>query len=334
MPAGQGAQPIAQIRAPEVLSVRAADGYTLGGFLWRQPAQGRTGRSVVIINAATSVRCNYYARFAKFLFDRGFDVITYDYRGIGSSRPRSLRNFEASWVDWGRLDFEAILQYALRTFVGQPIDVVAHSIGGFVIGFAPSAHHIRRIVTIGAQHAYWRDYAPAVRYKMLVKWHVFMPAVTALFGYFPGRRLGWLEDTPRGVVRDWSRAGKRFESAHRRGATAHLDDKEVMRHFSEVTAATLALSTTDDEFGTVPAIERLLRYFPHSSATHLRIAPESVAQSRIGHFAFFSDCHESTLWPIALEWLDCGRCLAGVPGTIIARGARLDGAPDARKPPS
>jgi len=329
MPAGQGAQLSARIRVPEILSVRAADGYALGAQLWRQPARGADERSVVIINAATSVRCDYYARFAKYLFDQGFDVITYDYRGIGSSRPHSLRDFEASWVDWGRLDFEAMLQFALRTFAGRPIDVVAHSIGGFLIGFAPSAHHIRRIVTVGAQHAYWRDYAPTVRYKMLVKWHVFMPAVTALFGYFPGRRLGWLEDTPRGVVRDWSKAGKRFESARRRGPTAHIDSKEVMRHFSGVTAVTLALSTTDDEFGTVPAIERLLRYFPHSPSTHLRISPESIAQSRIGHFAFFNDCHQASLWPIVLEWLRHGRCPADVPGTIIARRSRVNAMQDA-----
>ena len=326
MPAGLGAPPSAGVRAPEVLSIRAADGYELGAYLWRQRAQGSDERSVVIVNAATSVRCDYYARFANFLFARGFDVITYDYRGIGSSRPRSLRNFEASWVDWGRLDFEAVLQYASKIFTAHPIDVVAHSIGGFILGFAPSARHIRRIVTVGAQHAYWRDYAPAARYKMLLKWHVFMPAVTTLFGYFPGRKLGWLEDTPRGVVRNWSRASKRFAIARAGGVSAHVEGKELMRHFSEVTADTLALSLTDDEFGTVPAIERLLRYFPHSAATHLRIAPRAVSQSRIGHFAFFNECHEATLWPIALDWLRYGRCPANGPGNIIARGTHRAGA--------
>ena len=66
----------------------------------------------MIINAATSVRCRYYSRFADYLFAQGFDVLTYDYRGIGESRPASLRGFKASWSDWGRLDFEAMLQLA------------------------------------------------------------------------------------------------------------------------------------------------------------------------------------------------------------------------------
>jgi len=95
-----------------------------------------------------------------------------------------------------------------------------------------------------------------------------------------------------------------------------------MGRFSAVTAATLALSVTDDEFGTVPAIERLLGYFTSSPATHLRIAPESIDQAAIGHFAFFSDLHEKTLWPIPLEWLRSGRYPADASGAVVASGLR------------
>ncbi len=91
-------------------ATRAADGYAIRGFFWRHPGEGRAARPVVIINPATSVRCRYYFRFADFLFNNGFDVIAYDYRGIGESRPESLRGFDAGWLDWGRLDFEAVLR--------------------------------------------------------------------------------------------------------------------------------------------------------------------------------------------------------------------------------
>lgn len=114
-----------------------ADGYSLGGFCWRH-AQPDPQRPLVIINAATSVRCRYYSRFADYLFAQGCDVLTYDYRGIGESRPASLRGFQASWSDWGRLDFEAMLAHAVERFPGQPIDVVGHSFGGCAVGLAPS----------------------------------------------------------------------------------------------------------------------------------------------------------------------------------------------------
>src|SRR5208337_1122445 len=76
--------------------------------------------------------------------------------------------------------------------------------GGFLLGLAPSNHLIRRVFTMGAQYAYWPDYAAGTKLRMVAKWHVAMPLITTLFGYFPGKRLGWMEDTPKGVVRDWA----------------------------------------------------------------------------------------------------------------------------------
>ncbi|MBV8415367.1 MAG: alpha/beta fold hydrolase [Verrucomicrobia bacterium] len=145
---------------PEPLTLRAADGYRLKGFLWRHAGTASATRSVVIINAATSVRCHYYCRFAGFLFEHGFDVIAYDYRGVGESRPATLRGFDACWIDWGCLDFDAVLRYAQESFSGRPIDVVAHSVGGFVLGLAKSNHVIRRVFTMGAQYAYCSE--PAI----------------------------------------------------------------------------------------------------------------------------------------------------------------------------
>jgi predicted alpha/beta hydrolase len=304
----------ASLSSPEPLAVQAADGYTIRGFAWRHREPGPGGRPVAIVNPATSVRCRYYCKFSAFLFDNGFDVITFDYRGIGESRPSTLRGFEASWIDWGRLDFEAVLVHAARSFPGQPIHVAAHSIGGFVFGFAPSNHLVRRVFTMGAQIAYWRDHPAGDRSRMFVKWHLVMPLLTVLLGYFPGKRLRWLEDTPKGVVRDWRRFGSR--------ALKDADRKKLLEPFAAVTAPTLAVSVTDDEFGTVPAIERLLGYFGNSPATHLRISPESIAEAEIGHFAFFNSRFEKSLWPIPLHWLKFGHVPEGSPGTIVATGMR------------
>ena len=102
------------------IKIKTQDGYEIHGFEWRLTALeplaplaplaslapltspvDKKPRDVVIINPATSVKCRYYFRFAQYLFDQGFDVITYDYRGIGESKPKSLRGFKASWVIWG-----------------------------------------------------------------------------------------------------------------------------------------------------------------------------------------------------------------------------------------
>ena len=289
----------------------AADGYRLGGFIWRHGVPDPT-RPVVIINAATSVRCRHYSRFADYLFANGFDVITYDYRGIGESRPASLKGLRASWSDWGGLDFEAMLKRAQREFAGQPIDVVGHSFGGCAVGLAASGRSIRRVVTVGAQFAYWRDYAAAHRWRMFGRWHVIMPLLTLLYGYFPGKRLGWLEDTPAGVVRDWSMPTPRYERRPS-GQDQHV------ANFAAVNAQLLAISISDDPYGTIPAIERLLAYFTGSDRTHWRITPEDIGQKEVGHFAFFRSECQATLWPIALSWLQTGELPPDTPGRPVPR---------------
>lgn len=297
----------------------APDGYVLHGTLWRHAAADGAARPVVIVNPATSVCARYYARFAAYLHDHGFDVLTYDYRGIGASRPPSLKGFQAGWIDWGRLDFEAALGFVAATCPGQPIHVVAHSVGGFLIGLAPSSHRVSRVFSMGAQFAYWKDYVGHKRLRMLVKWHLVMPLLTRLYGYFPGRRLGWMEDTPRGVVRDWTAPYPRFEDAWRRGSLrlSEAERAELVTRFAALRGQMLALSLSDDEFGTIPAIQRLLRYYRNSRVTHLHLAPAAIGAQAVGHFAFFHARFEHSLWRIPLAWLRHGTLPPGTPGQVL-----------------
>ncbi|MGE1092550.1 alpha/beta hydrolase family protein [Pseudomonas zeae] len=299
----------------EAFKETADDGFVLGGFTWRH-ALPDLQRPVVIINAATSVRCRHYSRFAAYLFANGFDAIIFDYRGIGESRPDSMKGLEASWTDWGALDFEAMLKRAQREFSGQPIDVVGHSFGGCAAGLGESGQVIRRLVTVGAQFAYWRDYAPEQRWRMFGKWHVLMPLLTLICGYFPGKRLGWLEDTPAGVVRDWSTPAARYEQ---RPSGRALMKKSGALPFANVRAQTLAISISDDPYGTLPAIERLLDYLSNATKTHLRIEPQDIGEQQVGHFAFFRSAYQATLWPIALTWLQTGALAPDTPGRQVPR---------------
>ena len=292
-----------------MLKVPAVDGYPLLARLWSAEQPGRTDIApVVVINSATSVDSRYYSRFAAYLNAHGMHVITYDYRGIGGSRPDTLRGFDANWLDWGRLDCEGILRFAHRRFPRSPIHLAAHSIGGFILGLAPSCNLIDRVFTMGAQFAHWRDYAPEQRLGMLLRWHVTMPLLTRLFGYFPGRSLGWLEDTPKGVVQDWTARHPRFENAFIDGSrklAAH-DRQQIAQAFATLTADTLALSISDDPFGTIPAIQRQLAYFTHARKTHIHLAPKAIGETAIGHFAFFNDRYKDTLWHLPMLWLRHG----------------------------
>jgi predicted alpha/beta hydrolase len=147
-----------------------------------------------------------------------------------------------------------------------------------------------------------------------------MPALAAVFGYVPAKRLGWMEDTPRGIALSWARAQPRFEDGY---IGRVLDAGTVSRtalpaRFAGLTAPMLAIGIDDDAFGTVAAIERLVGYYAGSHVTHLRIAPADISVDAIGHFAFFHSRFTDTLWPVALYWLQHGVLPADAPGAVHA----------------
>jgi predicted alpha/beta hydrolase len=272
------------------IEINCRDGVRLGGHWWGAAGDAVSGS--VIVNPATGVLARYYHRYARFLAGHGYDVLTYDYRGIGASRPAHLKGCGYRWPHWGERDFDAALRFVQARRRGGPLLVVGHSIGGFLPGLAESAGLIDRLLTVGAQHAWWLDYAPRKRAGLFLKWHVAMPVLTALYGYFPGRRLGWLEDLPAGVANDWSFGGPSKRKAGR---------------FAEVTAPILAVAVSDDELGTVPAIRRTLSYYANAPRAAALIEPGDYGRAAIGHFNLFHDSHAAGFWTDTLAWLKDGR---------------------------
>lgn len=275
------------------------DGVTLKGHWW--PAEGIGLQGSVVINCATGVLARYYHRYAAFLAGHGFNVLTYDYRGIGLSRLGRRPSRDYCWRHWGELDFDAAMRWTLEKEPLLRFLVVGHSIGGFLPGCAASASRIHRMLTVGAQYAYWRDYDAARRFEYVLRWHVLMPAITALLGYFPGRRVGWVEDLPAGVVYNWSFGGKRFEFR-----TKPSERQRIMSHFAAVTAPILAVSVSDDPFATKPAVTRALEYYSGAEATAVMLDPHDVGSRQVGHFDLFHDRHASGFWLDTLLWLRDG----------------------------
>lgn len=287
--------------APEgrPIQIPCPDGVRLSGHLWRARHGDPIG--TVIVNPATGVLARYYHRFARFLSEQGFDVLTYDYRGIGSSRPDNLRGCGYRWHDWGELDFEAAISFVEHHSRGDKLFVVGHSIGGFLPGLAPSAHRIERMLTVGAQYAWWGDYASHRRLALFLKWHVAMPALTFACGYFPGRRLGWLEDLPAGVALEWSFRGPRFERSHPR-----TERRGALDRMSAVTAPILAVGVSDDELGTPAAIRRTLDYYTGAERTAVLLRASDYGRDAIGHFGLFHDSHAGGFWLDTVIWLRDG----------------------------
>lgn len=294
------------VAGQQPLPFAAADGFPLHGTYWPGPAQPC---GAVLINAATGVAARYYGRFAEFLAAAGFRVLSYDYRGIGASRPARLRGLRATKLDWGALDCEGALAALAERSPGLPLDAVCHSIGGFALGLAPRAVQVRRALFVGCQYAYWRDYAPHVRWPYLLRWHAFMPALSGLLGYFPGKRLGWLEDLPQGVALEWAfRLHPRFHRFYRRlpHASPVIDGAELERRMAAVGADILAVADVEDPYATPAACRRLLAHFTGARRRFVQLDLARESLPAMGHFAFFHARYRDSLWPRAVAWLQDG----------------------------
>lgn len=281
------------------IEISCPDGVQLRGSLWCASNADPIG--TVIVNPATGVLARYYHRYARFLAGHGFDVLTYDYRGIGLSRPKRLRGCGYRWRDWGERDFEAAIRFIEQHGRSDRLFVVGHSIGGFLPGLAKSAGRIARMLTVGAQYAWWGDYTAHRRFSLFLKWHMAMPALTYAFGYFPGRRLGWLEDLPAGVAHEWSFRGSRFERSHPR-----TERRRVLELIANVSAPIMAVGICDDELGTPAAIRRTLGYFTGVKRTAVLLRPSDYSRDTIGHFGLFHDSHAAGFWLDTLVWLRDG----------------------------
>ncbi len=279
---------------PTPLLFKCADGVELHGDLWSGPE----ARSVVIINPATGVLARYYHRYAAYLAAQGFAAITYDYRGIGRSRPGRLRGTGFKWRDWGTLDFAAVLDFACESAGRRPVLVVGHSIGGFLPGLAPGFERCAAMLSVGGQFAYWRDYAPRQRPALVLKWHAAMPFLTALFGYFPGRALGWLEDLPAGVAFEWAFRGARAEWSF-----PAVQRQTILQRLAAFRGPLQAVTAADDPFAPPHAVHRGLSYYQNAQTDLVVLAPADLGVTAIGHFDLFHARHQQTFWTQTAVWL-------------------------------
>ncbi len=293
--------------AAEALDVSwcAPDNFPLAGRLWTSPF-GPKPRYVGLVNAGAGIASRYYDRFAAFLAENGVPTLVYDYRGIGRSRPHSLRGFNASVEDWGSKDCASALSWLHDRFPEAKVLVVGHSIGGFVTGFVTNGALIDKMLFVGAHTGYWLDYSPTARPMMLLLWHLLMPAITSLFGYFPGKQLHLLEDLPRGVALEWARRLKPefWWNLKKSDGTPDIGRRQdLLARFAGIHASVVAVRLTDDPFATEQATKRLGQLFVNAPVVRLVLSPTDAGGQSIGHFGFFDSRFQSTLWPLVFDAL-------------------------------
>jgi predicted alpha/beta hydrolase len=280
---------------PEPFALRASDGRELAAH-WFSAARRR---GVIVFNSATGFRQSFYFKLAQYGAERGYDVLLYDYRGMGLSAPANLAAETTRMSDWGLLDMRAALDAGATRAQGLPVVTFGHSVGGQFLGLLSNHALARAHVQIATSVGYWRWELAPFKYLAWWFWRVHGPLMLALKGYIPTGG-GWAGlPLPRGVYEEWQRWCLRPDHF---GPDLHtyLADN----YFAEIRAPLLNVGFTDDPIATRRTVDGLNQFYPNAARESRWYTPADAKSKRIGHEGFFASKHRDTLWRPVMDWID------------------------------
>ncbi len=255
--------------------------------------------AMVILHPATAVVQTFYEGFAEYLFNRGFSVLTYDYRGTGRSKSGTVRRYSVSMSDWIEQDVGCITAWAKARFPGLSLLAVGHSVGGHAILLSTATHHLEAAVIV-ASHAGVTSTIKQTTEKVRV-WcllRVLAPVLCRIFGYMPARRLGLGEDLPAPVMLQWGRWSTM------QGYFYDDPDWNARQRASEITLPVLVMGFDDDPWANPEAIARLMEPVQNAKIERREIRHADFGLPSIGHMGFFRARCAEKLWPAVGQWLE------------------------------
>jgi len=269
----------------------ALDGFPL---VARRYEPAGPARGTLIVHGATAAPQKIYRPFATFLAEAGVRVVTYDYRGVGRSRPASLRGFDATMTQWGKLDARAVHRHVREHHGEGAVALLGHSFGGQLVGLIDEAREVSGALFVGAQFGYYRHWALLQQPRLALLWRGLVPLLSATFGYLPAR-AGLGEDLPAGVAREWARW------------CTHPDyliggHPDAVARFARFDRPSVFYSFTDDDFAPSGAVRALLARLSSARVEHRRVDPVDLGTGPIGHFGFFRPKCREPLWTEALTF--------------------------------
>jgi predicted alpha/beta hydrolase len=285
----------------ERIKVSARDGMALGATVYFTAKADEDG-PVVLIAPAAAVKRTYYDKFARYVASSGWRAVTFDFRGIGDSRPAKLVGFRASMAAWGSQDLPGVIDWIVGRLRPSRLFLVGHSAGGHVLGLAPNGNVLSAAFLVASCSGYWGLWEGMHRLRMFAIWHLLMPALAGLCGYFPGSKVGLGEDLPANMAREWARWGRHPD---------FLLGYENRAGYESLAIPMLFLSIKDDTMAIRRAVDSAASWYTKALIERQHLDPREIGADPIGHFGFFREKFRDTLWPRALKWLEGHAVRAG-----------------------
>jgi predicted alpha/beta hydrolase len=278
----------------ENLKVLAWDGFPLSAAHFIPVTSN--GKTMLIINGIGENQ-NKYGDFAQYFADEGYHVYTFDFRGIGKSRPSDMRSLNCDLKDWAALDLDAMISYIISAHPQGKFILAAHGMGGTLLGLSRLSRKADAFVMIGCQSPHYKNLKGVwtkLRYQVLST--IVVPLSNMLFGYFPASAFRLSDDLPRNAVREliqWTRSSKGVLGT----------DPELRNNFASFDQSTLSISFSDDTIATERAVNQLFEHYSGLRVERWHFTPEQVVQVKVGHFGFFRKQMKNLVWTEINNWI-------------------------------
>ncbi len=275
------------------------DGIQLFGklFLANEP------KAIVQLNSATAVCKEFYSNYALYLQEQGFTVLIYDYRGIGESKPiNGLKGCTYNYTDWAIYDMAAAITYLKNRYPTLPLLIMAHSVGGQMLGLISNANqHVKGVVTVNTSAGHGGNMILKYKVRNFYFFEIIRPIVLTLFGYGKLKSLGIMEDLPKNIYnqfRNWCSVPEYFFNPK------YAKDISSIGGFQKINYPIHVFTSTDDDIATPKNLENFWKNVKSNFfVQHHSLAPKTFGLKQIGHFNVFRKSNKETIWPILSDTL-------------------------------
>lgn len=272
------------------ITITAADGYALSA-LYARPVGESVG--TIILSSATGVKKEFYINFSRFLVQNGYNILLYDYRGIGESAPADLKTSNSYMHEWGTLDMNAALNYLVHEKGLTDIIWVGHSVGTQLVGFIEHRQHIRKVISINAAFGHWRYFPFPIKWLIWGLWFFIGPLMVKVYGYGAMKKIGWGENLSRNMMKEW-----REWCLSRNYFTGMLKRKLGTDRFYDFTIPITAVYISDDYIANDKTVPLMMKFFPNSPQEILKLPVAEHTPHKVGHTGIFRKKFENDLWPL------------------------------------
>lgn len=256
-------------------------------------------QKTIVFAPAVAVPQKFYFHLATYLSEKGYHVITFDYRGIGSSKPKKITRLKKDgFLSWA-LDFKTVSLHVKNKYSHHALYMIGHSYGGNTIGLSDVYQYYDKQLFVASQFGVFNNFSATMRFLITLNFRYIIPITTFLLGYYPAGWFGLGNSLPSQAAKDWGIFLLHPDSM------LYFAKQNNTTHHTRIHTPMLLISIEDDTYAPTKSVEALTQnVYTNAMSEQLHLLPKNYGLSQIGHFDFFRQKNKDILWPIVTNWFE------------------------------